>query len=237
MNTEELTDEDRDFLDHVTQADDDVDEVTALKRELAEERQRRQELEEEVLDIRDELRGWEETVKDVVATVNDHDARLRGDDPTDPRVGNYYENLTILEKYGRMSVEERETVLEGNPSKLRAVEIFHNWNDWSQAGAIDPSEQLISTLHTRGQYNKLAVKVDLQNATDEDLQNIEVYRAMKQVAKLSVVDPDDVETVTDQNGREHITGGAFEYHEKVNADNSKKFKVLKLVDPDMVTLP
>lgn len=231
-DTDGLSQHDRDVMDIAAGGQPDHDESAKQKIERLE--QRNDELEEMVLDLQDELTAWKETF---ASRINELGEKVEGQDPTDPRANNFYEDLTILEKYQQMPEEEREQNLSGNTSKLRAVKIFENWSDWSQRGARDSSEQFISTLHTRGRYNKIALKVDLQSATGEDLQNIEVYRAMKQVAKLSVQDTDEVECITDEFGREHITGGAFEFHEKVNEDNQKKFKALKLADPDQVTIP
>lgn len=229
MSTEPdtLTEADRDLLEHL----DGEDEEALSQAQIEELRRRNRQLEAEVEDLRDELTAWKQTV---ASRLNELGDRVNGRDPSDPRAGNFYEDLTILEKYSRMSNAEREELLGGNPSKLRAVKIFENWSDWSrtvQAG------QLISTNHTRGRYNKIALKVDLQSATDEDLQNVEVYRAMKMVAKLSAQERDDVETITDEFDREHIHGGAFEYHEKVNPDSGDHFKILKLVDEGAVTFP
>lgn len=226
-----LTDRDREVLD---QLDTEGEPAPSAQEQIEALRKENQELEAEVQDLRDELTA---TKKTVFSKLNELQDKVDGQDPTDPRSNNYYENLTILEKYERMSEGERQDLLSGSPSKRRAVLIFQNWADWSRT--VEAGE-LISTNHTRGKYGKTAISVDLQTATGEDLQANEVYRAMKAVAKLSVQDTDEIEAVTDQYGREHVTGGAFEYHEKVNPDASgqkRKFKVLKLVDPDAITLP
>lgn len=226
-----LTDRDREVHDQLGPGDENVSSADEKIEALREENR---ELEEEVQDLRDELTA---TKKTLFAEINKLRDEVNGKDPSDPRSGNYYDDLTVLEKYERMSDEERDELLSGCPSKRRAVKIFENWSEWSQRGARDRDEQLISTNQTRGQYNKLALKVDLQSATGTDLQNVEVYRAMKMVAKLSVQDPDDVICETDQYGREHVKGGAFEFHEKVNPDSGNHYKVLTLAEPDAVTLP
>jgi len=226
-----LTDRDRDVLD---QLDSDGASSPPAQEQIEALREENRELEAEVQDLRDELTA---TKKTLFSQLNQLQDKVNGQDPTDPRSNTYYENLTILEKYSRMSEGEREDLLAGSPSKRRAVLIFQNWADWSRT--VDAGE-IISTNHTRGKYGKTAISVDLQTATDEDLQANEVYRAMKAVAKLSVQETDEVEAVTDQYGREHISGGAFEYHEKVNPDangQKRKFKLLKLVDADAITFP
>lgn len=200
-------------------------------------RERNRELEAEVQELRSELETATDTIQGLAGRVNDLAARVDGND--DPRANGYYEHLTILEKYHEMSEEERADLLEGSTAKLRALEIFENWTDWAMCGTRDQSEWFISTNQTRGAYGKMALKIDLEQATGEDLQNVEVYRAMRMVAKLSAKDRDDVDVTTDEYGRKHITGGAFEFHEKVNPDDSGdgRFKMLTLVDEEAVTLP
>lgn len=226
---EGLTDRDREVLDHIggeTPDDHDAQEqIEALRKE-------NRELAAEVQDLRDELTATKKTLFSELNKVRDE---LNGQDPTDPRSSPRYDSLTTLEKYARMSEEERDDLL--GSSDQRAVLIFENWSDWSRT--VDAGE-LINTNHTRGKHGKTAISVDLQTATGEDLQANEVYRAMKAVAKLSASDPDDIEHLTDTNGREHVTGGAFEYHEKVNPDangQKRKFKILKLADADAITFP
>lgn len=228
------TDGDREALEAVS----GDSEPLPVEEQLQEQRRRNDELEEDIADLRDELEGWKETVRGLAGQLNDVSERVRGRDPTDPRSRGFYENLTILEKYSRMDEAERNELLAGNPSKLRAVLIFENWENWSNTVAAG---QVISTNSTRGRYNKMALRVDLQSATGKDLENIEVYRAMKMVAKLSVQERDQAEAITDEYDREHIRGGAFEFHDKVNTDanggKGKSFKILKLVDPEAVILP
>lgn len=226
---EGLTDRDREVLDHIGgEVPDDHDaqeQIEALRKE-------NRELAAEVQDLRDELTATKKTLFSELNKVRDE---LNGQDPTDPRSSPRYADLTTLEKYARMSEEERDDLL--GSSDQRAVLIFENWSDWSRT--VDAGE-LINTNHTRGKHGKTAISVDLQTATGEDLQANEVYRAMKAVAKLSASDPDDIEHLTDTNGREHVTGGAFEYHEKVNPDangQKRKFKILKLADADAITFP
>ena len=210
---------------------DDLDEADPEK-QIERLREENRALEEEVQDLRDELTA---TKKTLFSQVNQLRDELNGMDPTDPRSGPRYEDLTTLEKYERMSETERDDLL--GPSDNRAVLIFENWTDWAksvQAG------ELISTNHTRGKHGKTAIKIDLEQETGDDLAANEVYRAMKAVAKLSVQDPDDVDAVTDEYGREHVTGGAFEYHETVNPDakgQKRKYKILQLTDPDSVVIP
>lgn len=239
-NTESDRDRDdavREYLD--AQRDEDTADADK-EAQIAQLRDENAELRAEVQDLRDELHGWESTVKELSSRVNELGGKIDGDDPSDPRANGYYEDLSRLEKYAEMPDEERADLLNGSTAKQRAVLIFENWSDWSQAGARDSSERFISTNRTRGQHGKTAIKIDLEQETGEDLQSNDVYRAMRMVAKLATADRDDVDVVTDEYGRKHITGGAFEYHEKVNSDaggQGRKFKVLKLVNEEAVILP
>lgn len=230
-DSDELTQHDRDMLEIATESANQ-DEPAHQRIERLE--RRNAELEAEVQDLRDELTGVKQTL---FSEINDLKAKVEGRDTTDPRDNTYYEDLTLLEKYNRMSEAEEEQLLAGNSSKRRALVIFRNWTNWAREVEAG---WLISTNHTRGSYGKAAIKIDLEAELGEDLQSNEVYRAMKMVAKLSAQSQDDVDVVKDSYGREHITGGAFEYHEKVNPDadgQNRKFKVLKLADADSITLP
>lgn len=225
---EELSDNDEEYLDALEVEEKDPEE------QIEELRQENRELKAEVQDLRDELTATKQTL---FSQLNELQEKVNGQDPTDPRANNFYEDLTILEKYARMSEEERADLLDGSPSKQRAVLIFQNWTDWARN--VDAG-WLINTNHTRGAHGKSGIKIDLEQATGEDLQANEVYRAMRMVAKLSAQEKDEVDIVTDDYGRKHISGGAFEYHEKVNPDaqgQKRKFKVLKLADEEAITLP
>lgn len=227
-----LTQRDRDVLEAAT--DEPVQDDPANEQEIERLRERNREVEAEVQDLRDELTA---TKKTLFAELNKVKAELQGIDRTDPHRSVRYEDMTTLEKYQKLAEAEADDELPLGPSDRRAVLIFENWADWAKR--VDAGE-VISTNHTRGKYGKMAIKIDLEQETGKDLGAHEVYRAMKSVAKLSVTDPDDVQIVTDDYGREHITGGAFEYHEKVNPDatgQSRKFKVLQLADPDGVVFP
>lgn len=242
MSEKDLTGRDRKLLDYLEVSKNENGNGTGEHRTVDEPAQsddlrkrnrdleaRVQELERELQDLREEHLAWKKTF---ASRLNELGAKVEGGDPTDPRSRRYYEDLTIIEKYAQMGERERDDLLSGSASKRRAVLIFENWKDWSKNVAAG---QVISTNHTRGQYNTIALKVDLQSATGETLHNREIYRAMKALAKLSVTEVDEVECVTDSTGRQHITGGAFEFHEKVNPDSGEYFKVVKLADSAGVT--
>lgn len=227
---DELTDRDRGVLEAMETEADPAQERARL-------RERNRALEREVEELRDEL---SETKKTLFGEIHKLKARL--DDGDDPRANGYYDDLTILEKYAAMSDAERADLLDGNPTKLRAVAIYRNWTDWAYKppeGAFGESDWRISTNKTRGVNGKTAIKIDLETseAPGDDLHAMEVYRALKMVAKLSARERDEVEVSTDEYGRKHIRGGAFEFHEKAHPDTGRKFKQLTLVDEDAITLP
>lgn len=203
---------------------EDID-VSSLSRDELIRRTER--LEEEVADLQEELA---ETKSALFTKINQIEDRLDGD-----RSGNQdLDNLTILEKYQRMPPGERERLLSA--SQRRAVVIFEHWRDWAEDVKAG---WLITTRQSRDRrHGKSNIKADLKAATGEDLSSVEVYRAMKMVAKLSAEDPDqEAEHIVDEYDREHIDGGAFEYHDKVHSDANRTFKVLKLVDPEAIGVP
>lgn len=122
-----------------------------------------------------------------------------------------------LEKYASMPEQVREDTL--GPSDQRAVAIYTHWDDLAertQAGYC------VSTRRNSTMKNNPAkFRVQLENVLGDDLRWVEVYRAMKAVAKLSGGEPEP-----DQYDRLHITGGDFEYHERATPDGSDTYKVL-----------
>ena len=101
MSTEGQTD------DGLTQRDRDVMEVASgdatdadPEKQIERLREENRALKEEVQDLRDELTA---TKKTLFSQVNQLREELNGMDPTDPRSGPRYEDLTTLEKYQKMS--------------------------------------------------------------------------------------------------------------------------------------
>lgn len=234
---DELDDSDEAFLEYITGDGDDLSDEERLEAQVQQLEDENAELREMVTDLRDEVHGYQEMVKDLAGRVNELGDRVAGQDPSDPRANSFYEDLTTLEKYARMPEDEREELL--STSRQLAVLIFENWTDWAKQ--LDAGWLINTKPNSNRLYNRSDIKVYLKEASGDDLQSTEVYRAMKQVAKLSVGPDEEYEHVTDDYGREHITGGAFEYHDKVNPDanggSGQKFKVLKLVDEEAISLP
>jgi len=143
-------------------------------------------------------------------------------------------SLTVLEKYAEMDPGEREACL--GPSDRRAVVLLEQW--WDIAKQAGNGNYVLTTIrNSTKKHNPAQVKIDLEQAAGEDLRWEQVYRAMRHLAKLSAASPqDEVESVTDQYGRKHITGGAFEYHEKTTPDGSDTYKLVELTDRNSLTL-
>jgi hypothetical protein len=143
-------------------------------------------------------------------------------------------SLAVLEKYTEMEPAQREECL--GPSDRRAVVLFEHW--WEIAKQAGNGNYVLTTIrNSTKKHNPAQVKIDLEHAAGEDLRWEQVYRAMRHLAKLSAASPqDEVESVTDQYGRTHITGGAFEYHEKTTPDGSDTYKLVELTDRNSLTL-
>ena len=143
-------------------------------------------------------------------------------------------SLTVLEKYAEMEPSERKECL--GPSDRRAVVLFERW--WDIAKQAGNGNYVVTThRNSMKKHNPAQVKIDLEQAAGEDLRWEQVYRAMRHLAKLSAASPqDEVESLTDQYGRTHITGGAFEYHEKTTPNGSDTYKLVELTGQNSLTL-
>jgi hypothetical protein len=148
--------------------------------------------------------------------------------------GDVASSLVVLEKYAEMEPREREECL--GSSDRRAVVLFEHW--WDIAKQAGNGNYVVTThRNSTKKHNPAQVKIDLEQAAGEDLRWEQVYRSMRHIAKLSAASPqDDVESVTDGYGRKHITGGAFEYHEKATPDGSDTYKLVELTDQNSLTL-
>jgi hypothetical protein len=138
------------------------------------------------------------------------------------------EDLTTLERYAQIPEEDREELI--SPSDRRAVAIFEHWWDLAEK---TPKGYVVSTRRNSVKKNNPSqFKLDLEGACgEENLEWMQVYRAMQHVAKLS-----GGEEHQNDYGRLHIHGGAFEYHEKTTPDGEKTYKVLRLTEDNSLTL-
>lgn len=136
------------------------------------------------------------------------------------------EMSTTLGKYVSMGEDNRREVL-GKTDRL-AVLIYEHWDDFAET--LPNGNRGVSTRrNSTAKYNPSRFKQDLQAAAPEDLLNDDgdipwanIHPAMMAVATLSGGEPEQ------QNGRKHITGGVFEFHEHRVPDNTadRVYKVL-----------
>jgi len=156
---------------------------------------------------REEFEKLRSTVKHLVRTVESMNS-------------DRFAGLNTLEKYTRMVEDGEEVSLSA--SDVRAVAIHRHWDTLAERFAN--GHYGISTRKKSAKKNGPSkLKVDLQNILGVDLQNTQIYRAMKRTAELSggSVEPDEY-------GRMHVVGGIYEYHEKTSPDSTDHttYKVL-----------
>ncbi len=130
------------------------------------------------------------------------------------------EEMTTVERYAQMPLEERASTLAA--SELRATLIFENWSEWSQRGPY--GDEAITTRQTRPATLRVLLREadpTVEVAAGEDLHRQQVYRAMRALHRL--------------------TGGAIEYDEQASSpDNTdaETYHALRLEAPgEMPTLP
>jgi len=136
------------------------------------------------------------------------------------------ERSTTIGKYASMDEENRRDLL-GTTDRL-AVAIYEHWDEMAEdlpAGQRGVSTRRNSTM----KYNPSRFKRELEERVPTDLLNrdgalpwVSIHRAMMALASLSGGEPEH------RNGRKHITGGLFEFHEHRAPDNTKDrhYKVL-----------
>jgi seryl-tRNA synthetase len=156
----------------------------------------------------DELR---DAIDQLRAVIEDEDVDLDG--------------KTTLEKYAAMPPEVREETL--GASDRRAVALYENWFDVAKQ---TKRGYVVSTSRNQHKKNSPSdLRPTLSDKTGEDLAWNEVYRAMKAVAKLS-----GGELEIDDYDREHVAGGAIEYHEMPTADGQQMKKRLVCQDESVL---
>lgn len=135
---------------------------------------------------------------------------------------------TELEQYATAPEQIRKQL---SANKKRAVTLYEDWTD--VAWRPDANEENLNKwrvdtarrLDVKNQPSRL--KHELEQREGETLSWNDVYRTMKQMAKMS-----GGEEEVDSYGRSHIVGGDYEYHERPTADNSRMKRVLKEVTDD-----
>lgn len=137
-------------------------------------------------------------------------------------------DLLTVEKFSKnIPKDRREEVL--GPSDRRALAIFENW--WELADKTQKGWVVSTKRNSTKKNNPSQFFVDVRRITDEGLAAEQIYRAMQTLAKLT-----GGEYHQDDYGRDHVHGGAIEFHERVTPDGNRKYKLLVLADENSLTL-
>jgi len=127
------------------------------------------------------------------------------------------DNDSTLERYASIPEDQRKDLL--GATDRRAVVIYENWDDIAERAT---KGWALSTRRSSGKKNAPSkIRTELNKILDDELAWAQIYRAMKAVAELS-----GSEQSIDEGNRIHLTGGGFEYHERVTPDNEDTYKVL-----------
>ncbi|WP_154552956.1 hypothetical protein [Halorhabdus sp. CBA1104] len=124
---------------------------------------------------------------------------------------------STLERYASIPEDQRKDLL--GATDRRAVVIYENWDDIAERAT---KGWALSTRRSSVKKNAPSkIRTELNKILDDELAWAQIYRAMKAVAELS-----GSEQSIDEGNRIHLTGGDFEYHERVTPDNEETYKVL-----------
>lgn len=126
-------------------------------------------------------------------------------------------NVSTLERYANIPENQRRDLL--GATDRRAVRIYENWQDIAER--VEKGWALSTRRSSIKKNAPSKVRTELNKILDDELAWSQIYRAMKAVAKLS-----GSELLIDEADRTHLTGGDFEYHERVTPDNEDTYKVL-----------
>lgn len=165
-----------------------------LREQLDAERQERERLEAE----------FEQFKREMVAKVNELQAAVDGQSV----VGD-----TELQQYATAPDDIRAGL---STNKERAVRLYENWHEiaWKQQEAHGGRYFIDTKTPSMKKNHPSKLRHELETRWDENLHSPDIYRTMKQLAKMS-----GSEESVDEYGRVHITGGEYEYHERPTADN------------------
>jgi hypothetical protein len=131
------------------------------------------------------------------------------------------DDVSTLDRYASIPENQRKDLL--GATDRRAVVIYENWDDIAERTT---KGWALSTRRSSIKKNAPSkIRTGLNKILENELAWAQIYRAMKAVAELS-----GSEQSTDEAGRIHLTGGDFEYHERVTPDNEEAYKVLVEVD-------
>lgn len=183
---------------------DDASE-SELREQLAQERAAREDLEAQ----------FQQFKREMVEKVN------RLENAVD---GNGAVGQTELEQYATAPEDIRAGL---STNKERAVKLYEDWQDiaWKQHSDHGGSFFVDTQTRSMKKNHPSKLKHTLETRWDESLTWNDIYRTMKKVALMS-----GGESLVDEYGRTHITGGGFEYHERPTPDSSKVKRVLAEAD-------
>lgn len=200
-----LDDRDRAVLEHIDQEIDeatDADEFERIARDLR----------DRVSELRAEFRQFEGEVN------------RRLDALEEGETGSSAEEGPPVVHYADIPEDERGDLL--STSEHIAVTIHDRWDEiaWEIGTMNDRQERKVgidTKTKANAKYNPSKIRHRLKVSLDRDFQANEIYRGMRQVAKLS----GGVEHVGD-HGRSTIAGGLYKYREMTTADNQETKRVL-----------
>lgn len=134
----------------------------------------------------------------------------------------------VLVYYANMPEKHHDNL---ETSKRIAVTLHNNWRDiaWQLGGGTNVTGDKVQSkvgvdtkTKANAKYNPSLIRHRLKIYCDRDFQMNEVYRGLRQLAKLS----GGTEHVDGVAGRVRITGGLYEYQERATADGKDVRRVL-----------
>lgn len=203
---EMFTDDDQELLNHLDseiESADDAEELEEIARDIK----------SKFFELKAEFRQYQNQVD---ARFDEIERRLEDSAPDKEK--NYHQ----IHFYENMGQEEREKQL--STSERVAVTLHEDWHEiaWKLGDDNNRRVGVDSKSKANAKYNPSRLKHRLKQHVGKDLQSIEVYRGLKQLAKLSGGE----EHVEDVTSRVHVKGGLYSYEERPTSDNSDVRRVL-----------
>lgn len=123
--------------------------------------------------------------------------------------------------YADIPDDEREDLL--STSELIAVTIHDRWDEiaWELGTAKNRKVGVDTKTKANAKYNPSKIRHRLKTALDRDFQANEIYRGLKQLAKLSGGNEH-----VKSDGRCEVVRGMYTYREMTTADNQDTKRVL-----------
>lgn len=206
VDDEVLTDQDKALLDEL-EADIDEADTAAEYEEIA------RDLKSEFFNLRTEFRQFQNTV---AQRFDELERQIESDTPSDE------ETFHKIHFYENMPEGEREKQL--STSEQVAITLHENWHEiaWKIGDSDNRRFGVDTKTKANAKYNPSQLKHRLKQYVGKDLQSTEIYRGLKQLAKMSGGD----EHVEDVTSRVHVMAGIYCYQERPTADNNDVRRVL-----------